>query len=129
MKKILLSVEGMTCFACSNGLEKYLNKQKGIFEAHVNLVLSNVTILYDEKLVKKSSLEEYIKKAGFQSLGEFKEIRKETKGKKEKKIFYFFTILAGFLMYITMFLPPFFKENKEGIILYKSILFFWHSFF
>ena len=124
MKKILLSVEGMTCFACSNGLEKYLNKQKGIFEAHVNLVLSNVTILYDEKLVKKSSLEEYIKKAGFQSLGEFKEIRKETKGKKEKKIFYFFTILAGFLMYITMFLPPFFKENKEGIILYKSILFF-----
>ena len=129
MKKILLSVEGMTCFACSNGLEKYLNKQKGIFEAHVNLVLSNVTILYDEKLVKKSSLEEYIKKAGFQSLGEFKEIRKETKGKKEKKNFYFFTILAGFLMYITMFLPPFFKENKEGIILYKSILFFWHSFF
>ena len=123
MKKILLSVEGMTCFACSNGLEKYLNKQKGIFEAHVNLVL------YEEKLVKKSSLEEYIKKAGFQSLGEFKEIRKETKGKKEKKIFYFFTILAGFLMYITMFLPPFFKENKEGIILYKSILFFWHSFF
>lgn len=100
MKKILLSVEGMTCFACSNGLEKYLNKQKGIFEAHVNLVLSNVTILYDEKLVKKSSLEEYIKKAGFQSLGEFKEIQKETKGKKEKKFFYYFSQFSYVYNYI-----------------------------
>ena len=25
MKKIILSIEGMTCSACSNGLEKYLN--------------------------------------------------------------------------------------------------------
>ena len=28
MKKIVLNIEGMTCSACSNGLEKYLNKQK-----------------------------------------------------------------------------------------------------
>ena len=27
MKKIILSIDGMTCSACSNGLEKYLNKQ------------------------------------------------------------------------------------------------------
>ena len=26
MKKIILSIDGMTCSACSNGLEKYLNK-------------------------------------------------------------------------------------------------------
>ena len=29
MKKIILSIDGMTCSACSNGLEKYLNKQNG----------------------------------------------------------------------------------------------------
>ena len=28
MKKIILSIDGMTCSACSNGLEKYLNKQE-----------------------------------------------------------------------------------------------------
>ena len=28
MKKTILNIEGMTCSACSNGLEKYLNKQK-----------------------------------------------------------------------------------------------------
>ena len=32
MKKILLKVDGMTCSACSSGLEKYLKKQKGIKE-------------------------------------------------------------------------------------------------
>ena len=30
MKKIILSIDGMTCSACSNGLEKYLKKQSGI---------------------------------------------------------------------------------------------------
>ena len=29
MKKTILNIEGMTCSACSNGLEKYLNKQNG----------------------------------------------------------------------------------------------------
>ena len=28
MNKIILNIEGMTCSACSNGLEKYLNKQE-----------------------------------------------------------------------------------------------------
>ena len=41
MKKIILSIDGMTCSACSNGLEKYLNKQKGISSASVNLVMAN----------------------------------------------------------------------------------------
>ena len=37
MKKKILNIEGMTCSACSNGLEKYLNKQDGIKEASVKV--------------------------------------------------------------------------------------------
>ena len=37
----------MTCSACSNGLEKYLNKQKGIISASVNLVMASAQIEYD----------------------------------------------------------------------------------
>lgn len=33
MKQVLLKIEGMTCSACSNGLEKYLNKQEGISDS------------------------------------------------------------------------------------------------
>ena len=102
MKKIILGVEGMTCSACSNGLEKYLNKQNGIYNASVNLVMANTTIEYDEKILKQEKLEEFIKQAGFKSLGEFKEITIEQKTKKEKMLLILFTILAIILMYIAM---------------------------
>ena len=84
MKKIILSIEGMTCSACSNGLEKYLNKQNGVVSAAVNLVMANAVIEYDEKILNQLKLEEFVAKAGFKSLGEFKEIKTENKNKKEK---------------------------------------------
>lgn len=102
MKKIILSIDGMTCSACSNGLEKYLNKQDGIKMASVNLVLANAVIEYDEGKLSVANLEEFVKKAGFKSLGEFKEIKKDEIDKKEKGKFIFFTFLAIFLMYISM---------------------------
>lgn len=102
MKKIILSIEGMTCSACSNGLEKYLSKQEGIINASVNLVMSNASIEYDEKKLNQIKIEEFVKKAGFKSLGEFKEINTNSKTKKEKLKFIIFTILAIILMYIAM---------------------------
>ena len=102
MKKIVLSIEGMTCSACSNGLEKYLNKQEGIKQASVNLVMANASIEYDEKILNIDNLNEFVRKAGFKSSGEFKEIKVEKKNKKEKIKFIVFTILAILLMYIAM---------------------------
>ena len=60
----------MTCSACSNGLEKYLNKQEGIKEASVNLVMATASVEYDENIVKDSDLDRFVKEAGFKSLGE-----------------------------------------------------------
>ena len=77
MKKVILKIGGMTCSACSSGLEKYLSKQKGIKEANVNLVLSIATIQYENLTIKE--IEEYIEEAGFESLGEFKEIENQEK--------------------------------------------------
>ena len=102
MKKIILSIDGMTCSACSNGLEKYLNKQNGVINSSVNLVMANTTIEYDEKILNQEKLEELVKQAGFKSLGEFKEIKFEEKSKKEKIKFIVFTVLAIVLMYISM---------------------------
>ena len=39
MQKVILKIEGMTCSACSNTLEKYLNKQKGVIDAYLNIFL------------------------------------------------------------------------------------------
>lgn len=102
MKSLILSIDGMTCSACSNGLEKYLNKQNGIFNSSVNLVMANATITYDEKILNQEKIEKYIKQAGFKSLGVFKKINTKKNGKKEKIQFIIFTILAIILMYIAM---------------------------
>ncbi len=102
IRKIILSIDGMTCSACSNGLEKYLNKQKGIETASVNLIMANSTIEYDDTVLNQEKIEEFVKQAGFKSLGEFKEIKIEKKSKKEKIIFIIFSILAIILMYISM---------------------------
>ena len=128
MKKIILSIDGMTCSACSNGLEKYLNKQNGIIEANVNLVMANATIMYDENILEKEKLDEFVKQAGFKSLGEFKNIDIENKNKQEKIKFIIFTILAILLMYISMGhminLPIFsFIDIKTNPINYSICLF------
>ena len=102
MKKIILSIDGMTCSACSNGLEKYLNKQNGIMQANVNLVMANASIIYDENILNIDKLNEFVKQAGFKSLGEFKQIDLEKKSKNEKFKFIIFTVLAIILMYISM---------------------------
>ena len=97
MKKIVLNIEGMTCSACSNGLEKYLNKQDGIINASVNLVMATALIEYEDNLNIKD-LNRFVKEAGFKSLGEKKE---ETKNNELIKLI-LFSILGIILMYISM---------------------------
>lgn len=100
MKKIILKIEGMSCSACSNGLEKYLNKQDGIEEASVNLVMATASITYNDNLSIKD-IEKFIDEAGFKSLGEEKILLK-----KEENISALSQIILGilgvFIMLITM---------------------------
>lgn len=98
MKKIVLRIGGMTCSACSSGLEKYLSRQEGVSFASVNLVLSLATIEYEN--LSKKDLERFVKEAGFQSLGEFKGVE-DLESKKEDKTKY---IVLGILIFIMMYL-------------------------
>ncbi len=102
MKKIILEVEGMTCSACSTGLEKYLNKQNGIINASVNLVMANVSVDYDEKILNQEKIEKYIKQAGFKSGGIFKEVDIVKSKKHEKIEVLIFSILVVLMMFISL---------------------------
>ena len=128
MKTIILSIGGMSCSTCSNGIEKYLNKQNGIFDAKVNLVMANATITYDEKILDIPKIEKYIEKSGYKSLGIFKNFNIEKKKKNEKLLFIIFSIFAIILMYISMGhminlpLPQILEPHKSSKI-YSSTLF------
>lgn len=102
MKKVLLKIDGMTCSACSSGLEKYLNKQDGIINATVNLVMNNASVEYDEKKLDIPQIEKFVQKAGFESLGIDNLQKEEKKKSREKYKLIGFGIIAVITLYISM---------------------------
>ena len=100
MKKVLLKIDGMTCSACSSGLEKYLNKQDGIINASVNLVMNNASIEYDENKLDIEQIEKFVEKAGFESLGIDKLEKEEKKKSRGKYKLWIFTAIAILTLYI-----------------------------
>ena len=102
MKKITLEIEGMTCSACSSGLENYLKKQIGILDVSVHLVLSVAMISYDEDKISIAEIEQCVQEAGFQSLGEFREISAFKKSDFDKKNLIFMTISILFVSFLSM---------------------------
>lgn len=136
MKKIVLKIDGMTCSACSSGLEKYLKKQKNIKDANVNLVLSIASVEY-ENLTKKE-LEALIEEAGFQSLGEFKGIEDIETNQSDKLKFIVLGILILCMMYLSMGhmigLPsvPFINHHYpmilSTVLCITTIIFLWDGY-
>lgn len=100
MQKVILNIKGMSCSACSNSLEKYLNKQNGIINATVNLVLSQASIEYVDNL-SIEDLNKFISDAGFESLGIYDET-KINKTNKSNKILIPITFLTILVLYISM---------------------------
>ena len=126
MKRVILSIGGMTCSACSSSLEKYLNQQPNILDATVNLVMQTASISYLENTTL-DDLSKYIKEAGFEYLGIYDETIEVKKNKKDKILLTIFTFLTIMLMYITMShmfnLPSILNQSKYPK-LYSIILFF-----
>ena len=102
MKKVLLKIGGMTCSACSSGLEKYLNKQDGIKSATVNLVMNNANIEYDDEKLTLEQVEKFVEKAGFESLGIDNFEKEETKKSNEKYKLIGISVISILILYISM---------------------------
>lgn len=128
MSKINLKISGMSCSACSNGLEKYLIKQPGVKAVSVNLVMANALVEYDESVLNRKKIEKFIKEAGFESLGLYDEFEKNSSPKMSKPVFITVTCLAILLMYISMGsmigLPeiPFFSMHTNSKTFASSLL-------
>ena len=118
MKKVILKIEGMTCTSCSNSLEKYLNKQKGIILANVNLVLEEAYIEYEDYLTIED-LNRYVKETGFKSLG-------LSKNAKEKSGFIpliIFSVLAATLLtFSILFMTILDKEKYPNVFLIITLV-------
>lgn len=64
-KKVELSIEGMTCAACSAAVERAVKKLDGIKSVQVNLATNRGSFEYDASVVKLSEIKTAIEKAGY----------------------------------------------------------------
>ena len=100
MKKVIIKIEGMSCSACQNRVEKYLNRQDGV-NASVNLVMAQALIEYDEEKISLSDLDRFVSESGYKSLGVYHE-ELETKKDNTKNYLIIFAFLIVILMYVSM---------------------------
>ncbi|MEC1731904.1 copper-exporting P-type ATPase CopA [Bacillus mojavensis] len=64
-EKAEFDIEGMTCAACANRIEKRLNKLEGVTNAQVNFALETGTVEYNPKEAAVSDFKEAIDKLGY----------------------------------------------------------------
>lgn len=67
-KAIQIPIEGMTCAACSQTIERRLKKAPGVSEVSVNLTTEMAQIVYDPESIRLSEIKGIITKLGFKPL-------------------------------------------------------------
>ncbi|GGJ45014.1 copper-exporting P-type ATPase A [Virgibacillus kapii] len=84
-EKAEFDIFGMTCAACSNRIEKVLNKQDGVKLATVNLTTESATVEYNAGLVDQKALIEKIRNVGYDAKPKAEAAEKQTHKEKELK--------------------------------------------
>lgn len=113
MKTEVYNIEGMSCAACSSGVERVTRKLAGVEQSSVNLTTAKMTITYDEAQVTPQMIMDKVERAGFHAspadlerdLKEEEEALYEKQEENLKKSFQRLVIAACFavpLLYIAM---------------------------
>jgi len=84
-EKLEFDVLGMTCAACSNRVEKVLNKQEGITNASVNLPNETATIEYNPGLTNEDKILDAIQSIGYDAKPKSDQMEKDTQKEKQMK--------------------------------------------
>ncbi len=100
-----LSIQGMTCSACSARIEKVLNKQDGVKYVAVNLSLNNGVVEYVEGEIDKEAIIKTIERAGFKAHEQVEEDADHERINREKEVKH----LKRMLIFSAIFAIPLFS--------------------
>ncbi|TDT72030.1 Cu+-exporting ATPase [Hypnocyclicus thermotrophus] len=108
-RNVIIPIEGMTCTACANAIEKRVGKLGGVDNVTVNFATEKAIINYNSDMTRLSDIKSAIKKAGYTPLEIDKtdeiDADKLRKEKEIKILWYKFltaTVFAIPLLYIAM---------------------------
>ncbi len=63
--KVDIPVQGMTCAACQASVQQALQRQPGVVDASVNLMMKNAAVSYDPAVTRPEALVEAIRDTGY----------------------------------------------------------------
>ena len=78
-EKVKVDIGGMSCATCAANINKSLNKEKGIIDAHVNFATEKAQVEYDPKEISLDTIAKLIEKTGYEVL----DIPQEKKDQKK----------------------------------------------
>ena len=106
MRDYTFKVEGMSCSACANRVERITKKIDGVESANVNFATEKLTVRVDAEKVRYSDIKLDVDKAGFKLIKEDDEVKEASKKKDESKLllnrFIFSLIFTVPLLIISM---------------------------
>ena len=106
MRDYTFKVEGMSCSACANRVERITKKIDGVESANVNFATEKLTVRVDAEKVRYSDIKLAVDKAGFKLIKEEDQVKEVSKKKDEGKIllnrFIFSLIFTVPLLIISM---------------------------
>lgn len=95
------SVGGMTCSACSAGIEKAVGRLDGVNSVSVSLMGKCMDVSFDETKVTEAAILSAVEKLGY-TAGAYGEIKEDDGAKKLKKRFFISLAFLIPLMYFSM---------------------------
>jgi Cu+-exporting ATPase len=67
VSRIDIPVAGMTCAACQASVQRVLQRQPGVLDAAVNLMMKNAAVTYDPAVIRPEALVEAIRDTGYEA--------------------------------------------------------------
>jgi Cu+-exporting ATPase len=65
--RVDIPVQGMTCAACQASVQRALERQPGVLDAAVNLMMKNAAVTYDPAVTRPEALVEAIRDTGYEA--------------------------------------------------------------
>ena len=87
-----LKVEGMTCSACANRVERVTKKADGVMSSSVNFATEKLNITFDEDKINIYKIKEIVQKSGYNLVIDEKKDIAEKKIPEYKKLWYRFIL-------------------------------------
>ena len=129
----IYSITGMTCSACSSGIERTVSKLKGVRSAEVSLMGKSMKVDFDETVLDEEAVFEAVRQLGY-GIGSEERAPSAEKSRPERSLFVRFIVSLAVLvplMYVSMghmlgapvpfFLDPS-KGNSRWFALYQAVL-------